>query len=91
MPKVLIPPSLQRLTNDEAEVRLRGKTVREVVANLEKKFPAFRNKLLDGNGELRKFIGVFVNKEDIRAAEGVKTPVGEEDEVSLVPAVAGGT
>ena len=90
MPKVLIPSSLQRLTDDRAEVRLRGKTVCEVMTNLEKKFPAFRNKLLDGNGDLRKFIGVFVNKEDISAGEGLKAPVGDEDEVSLVPAVAGG-
>lgn len=90
MPKVIIPHSLQRLTNNKAEVRLRGKTVCEVMKNLEKKYPAFRNKLLDGDGEVRKFVSVFVNKEDIRNGEGVKTPVGGGDEITLVPAVAGG-
>lgn len=90
MPKVIIPVVLQRLTDDKSEVRLPGRSVGQVIRNLENKFPGFKNKLLGPDGNVRGFIGVFVNNQDIRKREGVETPVSDEDEIALVPAVAGG-
>jgi sulfur-carrier protein len=90
MPQVLIPTPLRKLTNELAEVAAAGATVGDVLANLESAFPGVRERLFDEAGEIRRFILVHVNGEDIRFLDGLKTPVGDRDELSITPALAGG-
>jgi molybdopterin converting factor small subunit len=88
--KVRVPGPLRRLTDSSAEVSVDGATVAEVLASLEASYPGFRERLYDDSGGLRQFINIYVNDTDIRFGQGLDTPVGERDEVSIVPAVAGG-
>jgi len=90
MPNVLIPTPLRKLTNDLAEVSAAGATVGDVIENLDKAFPGMKERIYDEAGEVRRFILVHVNGEDIRFLEGVKTAVGDRDEISITPALAGG-
>ncbi|MEW6202915.1 MAG: ubiquitin-like small modifier protein 1 [bacterium] len=88
--KILIPTPLRKLTKNEAEVEVEGSTVTEVLKALEEKFPGFKDRMFDEGGNIRRFINIFVNEQDIRFGDGVNTPVKDGDEVSIVPAVAGG-
>lgn len=90
MAKVRIPTPLRAITNGEAEVEASGDTVREVFADLASRFPGIDERIYDDNGELRRFVNVYVDEEDIRFAEGLDTPVRASSVVSIVPAVAGG-
>ena len=90
MPNVLIPTPLRKLTNDLSEVSAAGANIDEVLANLERAFPGVKERIFDEAGEVRRFILVHVNGEDIRFLDGLKTPVGDKDEVSITPALAGG-
>ncbi len=90
MPSVLIPTPLRKLTSDLSEVSAAGGTVAEVLANLEAAFPGVKERIFDEAGEVRRFILVHVNGEDIRFLDGVNTPVGDRDEISITPALAGG-
>jgi len=65
--------------------------VKEVLADLEKRYPGVRERLYDDKGVLRRFINLYLNSEDIRFLKGETTPVKEGDEISIVPAIAGGT
>ena len=87
---VRIPTPLRTLTRGGAEVQAKGDTVGDVVADLERQFAGIRERLLDDGGELRRFINVYVNGEDIRFLQGKATALKEGDEVSIVPAIAGG-
>jgi sulfur-carrier protein len=88
--RVLIPTPLQRLTDNQAEVVVEGSDVREVIGNLEGKFPGVKARLCDENGALRRFVNIYINEEDIRFLKGEATPLKDGDEVSIVPAIAGG-
>ncbi|MBK8575859.1 MAG: MoaD/ThiS family protein [Elusimicrobia bacterium] len=88
--KVRIPAPLRRLTKDQAVVDVEGQTVVEVIVDLEKKYPGLKERLCDETGQIRRFINVFVNGEDIRFKDGAKTAVPAGAEVSVVPAIAGG-
>lgn len=88
--RVLIPTPLQRLTLNQAEVSVEGDDIREVISNLEVKFPGVRARLCDENGALRRFVNIYLNEEDIRFLKGEATPLKDGDEVSIVPAIAGG-
>ncbi len=90
MPSVLIPTPLRKLTSDLSEVSAAGGTVAEVLANLEAAFPGVKERLFDEAGEVRRFILVHVNGEDIRFLDGINTPVTDRDEISITPALAGG-
>ena len=90
MPSVLIPTPLRKLTNDLAEVSTAGGSVGEIIENLNKAFPGMKERIYDETGEVRRFILIHVNGEDIRFLEGLKTSVAERDEVSITPALAGG-
>ncbi len=90
MASVLIPTPLRKLTNDLSEVSTAGATIGEVLANLERAFPGVKDRLFDEAGEIRRFILVHVNGEDIRFLDGLNTPVADRDEVSITPALAGG-
>ena len=89
MPNVRIPTPLRPHTNGLDSVKAEGATVGEVLGHVAKEFPAFHERIFDG-AELRRFVNVYVNDEDIRYLDDLNTPVGEKDEVSIIPAVAGG-
>lgn len=88
--KVKIPTPLRKLTQNNAEVVADGGTIRELVDDLEKQFPGFKDRMCDENGDLRRFVNVYVGEEDIRFLEGLDTKVPEGEQVSIIPAVAGG-
>jgi sulfur-carrier protein len=90
MPSVLIPTPLRKLTNELAEVSTAGANVGEIIENLDKAFPGVKERIYDESGEVRRFILIHVNGEDIRFLDGVKTVVADRDEVSITPALAGG-
>ena len=90
MPSVLIPTPLRKLTNDLAEVSTAGGSVGEIIENLNKAFPGVKERIYDETGEVRRFILIHVNGEDIRFLEGLKTELKAGDSVSIVPAIAGG-
>jgi sulfur-carrier protein len=87
---VRIPTPLRTVTKGAAEVQADGDTVSAVIEDLERQFPGLRDRLMDEGGELRRFINIYVNEEDIRFLEGAKTALKAGDSVSIVPAIAGG-
>jgi molybdopterin synthase sulfur carrier subunit len=87
---VRVPTPLQRLTNGQSEVACEGKTVNELLADLERRYPGIKERLCEQDGKLRRFVNVFVNEEDIRFLQGDQTAVKDGDEVSIIPAIAGG-
>jgi molybdopterin synthase sulfur carrier subunit len=87
---VRIPTQLRELAGGAAEVDVEGATVSEVLKQLEAAHPGFAARLYDDEGQLRRFVNVFVADEDIRFLQGLDTPVSEGQVVSIVPAVAGG-
>jgi sulfur-carrier protein len=88
--RVLIPTPLQRLTQNQAEVVVDGSDIREMISNLDAQFPGVKARLCDENGALRRFVNIYLNEEDIRFLRGEATPLKDGDEVSIVPAIAGG-
>lgn len=88
--KVRIPTPLQKMTENQAEVEAEGANVKEVLAALDQKFPGLHDRLYDDQGSLRRFINFYVNDEDIRFLDGENTSIKDGDEVSIVPAIAGG-
>ena len=88
--KVLIPTPLQKFTRDQATLDCEGGSISELLDSLEQTFPGIKSRLCDEQGELRRFINFYVNSEDIRFLEGKNTALSAGDEVSIVPAVAGG-
>lgn len=88
--KIRIPTPLRRLTGGKEMVEVEGNTLKEVLENLEKNYPGFRERLFDDNGDLRRFVNIFVNDEDVRFLKGVDTELKDGDEVSIIPAIAGG-
>jgi molybdopterin synthase sulfur carrier subunit len=87
---VRIPTPLRSVTKGAAEVQAAGDTVSAVIEDLERQFPGLRDRLVDEGGELRRFINIYVNEEDIRFLEGAKTTLKPGDSVAIVPAIAGG-
>ena len=87
---VKIPTPLRALTGEQDSVTADGATLAELVEQLEGAFPGMRERLCEDSGELRRFVNVYVNGEDVRFLEGLQTALGEGDEISIVPAVAGG-
>ncbi|MCT0199677.1 MoaD/ThiS family protein [Synechococcus sp. CS-1325] len=88
--QVLIPTPLQKFTADQSSVDLEAGTVEEMLQALDVHFPGILARLTDDNGKLRRFLNVYVNSEDIRFLDHQATVLSDGDEVSIVPAVAGG-
>lgn len=88
--KVKIPTPLQKLTQGQAEVEVDGSNLKELIDGLDKKFPGIKARLYDENGRLHRFINFYVNEEDVRFLQQDQTPLKEGDEVSILPAIAGG-
>ena len=87
---VRIPTPLRKLTGGRAEVNAAGESIRELFDYLETNYGGIKTKVFDDSGEIRRFIIVSLNGEDVRYLQGVETPVKDGDEVSIVPAIAGG-
>jgi molybdopterin synthase sulfur carrier subunit len=87
---VKIPTPLRGLTGERDTVPGQGATLGELVQNLDSEFPGMRERLCDDTGSLRRFVNVYVNGEDVRFLSGLESALKEGDEVSIVPAVAGG-
>jgi len=71
-------------------VQAQGKSVGELIGELEKKYPGIKERICDESGSVRRFVNIFVKDEDIRFLQNLDTPLGDKDEVSIVPAIAGG-
>lgn len=87
---VRVPGPLRRLTAGSSQVEVEGATVAQALTDLETRYPGFRDRLYDESGKLRQFINIYVNDNDIRFGGGLETPVSDRDDISIVPAVAGG-
>lgn len=89
--RVRIPTPLRRYTNGQEEVVVAGTTVGSVLENLEQNHPGIKERLCDESGKVRRFVNIYVNGDDIRFLDSLDTPVRDGDEISIVPAIAGGT
>ncbi|MBI3625438.1 MAG: MoaD/ThiS family protein [Candidatus Rokubacteria bacterium] len=87
---VRIPTPLRAVTKGAGEVRAKGDTVVDLIEDLERQYPGLRERLIEEGGEVRRFINIYVNEEDIRFLQGKKTALKDGDQVSIVPAIAGG-
>lgn len=88
--KVRIPTPLRSLTAGQSVVEVGAKDINELIRELEKTFPGFKERICDEGGQIRRFVNIYVNEEDIRFKEGQSTLLKEGDDVSIVPAIAGG-
>lgn len=87
---VRIPTPLRKLTRDQELVEAEGATVGAILKSLDTTFPGLGERIFDDQGQVRRFVNVFLNDEDIRFLSQLDTPVNEHDEISIVPAIAGG-
>jgi MoaD family protein len=90
MPTVKIPPVLRARTGGESEVAASGDTVGAVLRELAETYPDTRDQLFSSEGELNRYVNVYLNDEDVRVLEGLETPVAAADTVVILPAMAGG-
>jgi sulfur-carrier protein len=88
--KVRIPTPLRKLTNNEELVEVNGATIADAIAELQSRYPGIQERLIDEKGEIRRFVNVYVNEEDIRFLKNQQTPLKDGDEISIIPAIAGG-
>lgn len=88
--KVRIPTPLRKLTNDEELIEVDAATIGEAITELQIRFPGIKERLLDETGAVRRFVNVYVNEEDIRFLQNQDTKLKSGDEVSIIPAIAGG-
>jgi molybdopterin synthase sulfur carrier subunit len=87
---VRIPTALRKITADHDRVAADGASLSECIISLETSYPGLKERLCDESGEIRRFVNIYVNGEDVRFLQGLATPLKDSDEVSIVPAVAGG-
>ncbi|MDB6112311.1 MAG: molybdopterin synthase subunit MoaD [Pedosphaera sp.] len=87
---IRIPTPLRKLTNNEEVVEVDAATIGAAIVELQSRYPGIKERLMDENGEVRRFVNVYVNEEDIRFLQNQQTPLKDGDEVSIIPAIAGG-
>ena len=87
---VLIPAPLRKLTGGEARVSADGETIGALIESLEERYPGIKERVCDTDGDLRRFVNVFVNGENARNLDGIETSIKQGDEVGIIPAMAGG-
>ena len=90
MATVRIPSPLRRYTNNQSKVEGNGASITELIENLENQYPGVKSRLCDETGQIKRYVNIFVNGEEIRTLQGSDTTVTESDEVSIIPAMAGG-
>jgi sulfur-carrier protein len=88
--KIRIPTPLRKLTNGEELVEVDAISVGAAIVELQSRFPGIKERLMDDTGEVRRFVNVYVNEEDIRFLQNQQTPLKDGDEISIIPAIAGG-
>ncbi len=88
--RVRVPTPLRRFTGGKDEVAAEGTSIRSVIDNLEQRHPGLKERLLDDNGELRRFVNIYLNGDDIRFLNQLNSQVKDGDDISIVPAIAGG-
>jgi molybdopterin synthase sulfur carrier subunit len=88
--RVRVPVQLRALTNGEEVVSASGNSVLEIIEDIERKYPGVKDRICEPDGRVRRFVNIFVNEEDIRFLENLQTPISDKDEVSIIPAIAGG-
>jgi sulfur-carrier protein len=81
---------MRRVAGGKRDVSADGENVSAVIEDLERQYPGFKDRLMDESGDLRRFINIYINGEDIRYAQGIDTPLKAGDELSIIPAVSGG-
>jgi molybdopterin synthase sulfur carrier subunit len=91
MPSVRIPTPLRKLTSEKDEVTISASSIAQLIEEMESQFPGIKNRLCDESGNVRRFINLYVNNEDIRFLNGKETALKEGDIVSIIPAIAGGS
>ncbi len=87
---VRVPAPLQKLTQNQAEIEASATNIKELIEDLEKNFPGIKERICDETGKVRRFINIYVNEEDVRFLQQDETPLKDGDEVSIIPAIAGG-
>lgn len=87
---VRIPTPLRKLTNNEELVEVNAKTIGDAFSELQSRYPGIKERLLDDSGSVRRFVNVYVNEEDIRFLQNQQTGLKDGDEISIIPAIAGG-
>ena len=87
---VRIPTPLRKLTHDLELVEVAPGTIAGAITELQRMFPGIAERLIDEKGEIRRFVNVYVNEEDIRFLDNQATPLKDGDEISIIPAIAGG-
>ena len=90
MGNVRIPTPLRGLSGGKDILSVKAGSLKACIEELEGQYPGFRERLCDDSGEIRRFVNIYVNGEDVRFLDGLSTPLKEGDEISIVPAVAGG-
>ena len=90
MATVKIPPVLRASVGGEKELTATGSSVGEILQSVAQSHPETQSQLFAGDGELNRYVNVYLNDEDVRVLDGLQTPVGEEDTLVILPAMAGG-
>jgi molybdopterin synthase sulfur carrier subunit len=90
MANVKLPPVLRKLSGGVKEVQVEGSTIGDILDNLDRKYPSIKNQLLTQDGQIARFVNLYVNDEDVRFMQGLNTPVKEGDTVVILPAMSGG-
>jgi molybdopterin synthase sulfur carrier subunit len=88
--KVRIPTPLRKITGGNDEVTAEGKNIAEIIDDLEKNYPGLKERICEADGTLRRFVNLYLNDEDIRFMNNLETEISESDELSIIPAIAGG-
>ena len=88
--KVRIPTPLRKLTNNEEVVEVKAANIGDAITELQSRYPGIKERLVDDKGEVRRFVNAYVNEEDIRFLQNQQTPLKDGDEISIIPAIAGG-
>ena len=88
--RVNVTSVIQKTVGGQRELTAEGGTVAELIEDIDRRYPGFREQLVDEGGELHRFVNVYLNDEDVRFLEGARTTLSEGDEISILPALAGG-
>ena len=88
--RITIPTPLRRFTADESQIEVEAATINQVLEEMDKKYPGFKNRLCEENGQLKRFFNIYINGEDVRFMDNLETKVPDEAEVSIIPAISGG-
>ncbi|MBM3138801.1 MAG: MoaD/ThiS family protein [Chloroflexi bacterium] len=88
--RVQVTSVIQKVVNGQRELDVDGSTVGELITNIDARYPGFAEQLMDGRGELHRFVNIYLNDEDVRYLNGKETPLSDGDTVSILPALAGG-